>query len=96
MATSYLGAAQPPEGATVDLDNPQDILRTVNYVTQGLTIFFVSVFVGLRVYAKVKILGGNFSWEDCELLSHRIRFKYATDSILCPRHPIHRICKRNN
>lgn len=70
MDTSYPGAAAPPEGVTVNLDNPQDVLRTVNYVTQGLTLFFVSVFVALKVYAKIKILGGNFSWEDCRLIPY--------------------------
>jgi hypothetical protein len=64
MNASYPGAAAPPEGATVDLDHPRDVLRTVNYVTQALTLIFVSTFVALKIYSKWKILGGNFGWED--------------------------------
>ncbi|PNP52433.1 hypothetical protein THARTR1_07037 [Trichoderma harzianum] len=61
---SYPGAAPPPEGVIPDLAHPQDVLRTVNYVTQGLTIFFVSIFVAIRFYAKTRVLGGSFTPDD--------------------------------
>ncbi|KAL7948008.1 hypothetical protein V8C42DRAFT_316380 [Trichoderma barbatum] len=61
---SYPGAAPPPEGVIPNLAHPQDILRTVNFVTQGLTIFFVTIFVSIRFYAKTRVLGGSFTTDD--------------------------------
>ncbi|KAG6253495.1 hypothetical protein E4U23_007661 [Claviceps purpurea] len=61
---SYPGAAQPPEGVTPDLAHPDDILRTINYVTQALTVIFTTGFVATRVYAKSRIMGGSVSWDD--------------------------------
>ncbi|EHK40487.1 uncharacterized protein TrAtP1_006591 [Trichoderma atroviride] len=61
---SFPGAAPPPEGVIPDLAHPQDVLRTVNYVTQALTITFVSIFVGIRFYAKTRLLGGGFTADD--------------------------------
>ncbi|EHK23197.1 uncharacterized protein TRIVIDRAFT_71185 [Trichoderma virens Gv29-8] len=61
---SYPGAAPPPEGVIPDLAHPQDVLRTVNYVTQALTIFFVTIFVAIRYYAKSRVLGGGFTSDD--------------------------------
>jgi hypothetical protein len=66
-STSYPGAAAPPAGVIANVDHPQDLLRTINYVTQGLTIVFVSFFMGLGIYSKMTVLRGNFGWEDCEL-----------------------------
>lgn len=65
---SFPGAAPPPEGVIPDLAHPQDVLRTVNYVTQALTITFVSIFVGIRFYAKTRLLGGGFTADDCGLM----------------------------
>ncbi|KAL7961874.1 hypothetical protein V8C34DRAFT_301955 [Trichoderma compactum] len=62
---SYPGAAPPPEGVIPDLAHPQDVLRTVNYVTQGLTIFFVSIIVAVRFCAKARVPGGGFTPDDC-------------------------------
>jgi hypothetical protein len=62
---SYPGAAPPPSGVTADVDNPQDVLRTINYVTQGLTLLLTTTFVGIRFYAKMKVMGGSFSMDDC-------------------------------
>lgn len=67
MATDYPGAAAPPDGVTADVNNPQDVLRTLNFVTQGLTLVIVSIFIALKLYAKIKVLGGKFGWEDCKL-----------------------------
>lgn len=66
----FPGAAPPPEGVEPDLENPTDVLRTVSYVTQGLTIVIVSMFVAVRAYAKVKLYPGAPSFEDCEY--HRV------------------------
>lgn len=63
---SYPGAAPPPPGATADLDNPQDVLRTVNYVTQALTLLLTTAFVLTRLYAKSRVLGGGITIDDCK------------------------------
>ncbi|KAH6607111.1 hypothetical protein Trco_003424 [Trichoderma cornu-damae] len=61
---SFPGAIPPPEGVVPDLAHPQDVLRTLNYVTQGLTIFFVTIFVAIRFYAKTRVLGGSLTADD--------------------------------
>ncbi len=61
----YPGALPPPPGYTPDMEHPQDVLRTIMYVTQGLTLLFTTLFVGLRVYAKKKILDVPSGWDDC-------------------------------
>lgn len=65
-STSYPGAGAPPAGVIPNVDHPQDLLRSLNYVTQGLTLIFVSAFMGLRIYSKMTVLRGNFGWEDCK------------------------------
>ncbi|KAG5979689.1 hypothetical protein E4U55_004869 [Claviceps digitariae] len=61
---SYPGAGPPPEGVTPDLAHPDDTLRTINYMTQALTVVIVTGFVATRVYAKSKVLGGGFTMDD--------------------------------
>ncbi|KAK6222621.1 hypothetical protein LQW54_000801 [Pestalotiopsis sp. IQ-011] len=63
-SSSYPGAGAPPAGVIPDVDHPQDLLKSLNYVTQGLTLIFVSAFMGLRIYSKMTVLRGNFGWED--------------------------------
>jgi hypothetical protein len=62
----YPGAAPPPDGVEPNIEHPEDVLQTILYVTQGLTVFFVTVFVGLRMYAKTKLLGNILTWDDCK------------------------------
>ncbi|KAL7784575.1 hypothetical protein V8C37DRAFT_420614 [Trichoderma ceciliae] len=64
---SFPGAAPPPEGVIPNLARPQDMLQTTNYVTQGLTIFFVTIFVAIRIYAKSRVLGGSLTADDSDL-----------------------------
>ena len=66
MSAEYPGAAPPPEGVVPDLENPQDVLQTVMYATQGLTIVFVTVFIAMRIWSKSRLLGNTLSWDDCE------------------------------
>ncbi|RYP78159.1 hypothetical protein DL769_003240 [Monosporascus sp. CRB-8-3] len=61
---SYPGAIPPPQGVLADPDNPQDALRTVNYVTQGLTLFFATLFIVLRVYTRRNVLKGSWTSDD--------------------------------
>ncbi|KAK6221262.1 integral membrane protein [Colletotrichum tabaci] len=48
-------AAPPPEGVVPDFQNPKDVLHTINLVSQILSIVMVSLFMMLRLYAKMFI-----------------------------------------
>jgi hypothetical protein len=61
---SFPGAAPPPSGVTPDLENPADVLWTINYLTQALTLIFTTGFVATRFYAKYKVMGGGMSRDD--------------------------------
>uniref|UniRef100_A0A8H7NKK7 Rhodopsin domain-containing protein n=1 Tax=Bionectria ochroleuca TaxID=29856 RepID=A0A8H7NKK7_BIOOC len=61
---SFPGAGAPPDGVEPDLENPEDVLWTSNFVTQGLTIFLVTIFALVRLYAKHKLFDGKFTWDD--------------------------------
>ncbi|KAI9713726.1 MAG: hypothetical protein M1812_006564 [Candelaria pacifica] len=50
------GALVAPPGIIADVNHPQDGLRTINFVTQGLCMSFVTVFVVIRLYARFKLL----------------------------------------
>ncbi|OHE94511.1 hypothetical protein CORC01_10231, partial [Colletotrichum orchidophilum] len=49
------GAAPPPKGVVPDFQHPQDVLHTINLVSQILSIVSVSIFMMLRIYAKALI-----------------------------------------
>ncbi|KAI1249393.1 hypothetical protein MGN70_009006 [Eutypa lata] len=61
---SYPGAIAPPAGEQADLNNPQDVLRTINYVTQVLTLVFVTLFVALRLFVKFHVYKGRWTADD--------------------------------
>ncbi|KAM5369066.1 hypothetical protein ACJZ2D_009161 [Fusarium nematophilum] len=61
--SSQEGATAPPPGVVADLRHPQDVLRTINLVSQILSITFVTVFVMLRIYTKV-IVAPPFQIDD--------------------------------
>ncbi|KAL4729767.1 hypothetical protein ACLX1H_004193 [Fusarium chlamydosporum] len=61
---SFPGAAPPPHGVKPNLENPADVLRTTNYVTQALTLLFTAGFVATRFYAKYKVMGGGVTRDD--------------------------------
>ncbi|KAK2001924.1 hypothetical protein LX36DRAFT_652806 [Colletotrichum falcatum] len=46
------GAAPPPEGVIPNLEHPEDVLHTINFVSQILSLTAVSLFMLLRIYAK--------------------------------------------
>ncbi|KAL5603797.1 hypothetical protein FOVSG1_006547 [Fusarium oxysporum f. sp. vasinfectum] len=60
----FPGAIPPPDGLVPNFDDPMDALRTCNYVTQALTIVLVTAFVAVRYYAKSRVPGGDFGWDD--------------------------------
>ncbi|KAJ4246251.1 hypothetical protein NW762_013601 [Fusarium torreyae] len=61
---NFPGAAPPPAGVEPDLENPVDVLKTTNYVTQALTLAFTSTFIVTRFYAKSKVMGGGITRDD--------------------------------
>lgn len=63
-------AAEPPPGVIADLENPQDVLRTVNLVVQSLCIVFVSVTVLLRMYTRA-VVQKTIYREDCKSSFYR-------------------------
>ncbi|KAF9878196.1 integral membrane protein [Colletotrichum karsti] len=50
--SSQEGAAPPPEGVVPNLDNPTDVLHTINLVSQILSIVSVSIFMIIRCCVK--------------------------------------------
>ncbi|XPS78496.1 hypothetical protein M3J09_010507 [Ascochyta lentis] len=61
MATA---AASPPPGYKSDLDHPKDEIRTINFVTQALTLIFCTVFVWIRGYHKLRTVGLDWAVDD--------------------------------
>lgn len=81
-SSTLVGAAPAPSGVTPNFDEPADVLRTVNYVTQALSILFVTVFVGLKHYAKSSVLRGTWNLEDyVTYFSYILFLGYCIDSI---------------
>ncbi|KAL8372475.1 hypothetical protein RB595_002009 [Gaeumannomyces hyphopodioides] len=49
-------AARPaPAGVVPNLEHPEDVLHTINFATQILSLIFVSSFTLMRLYAKIVI-----------------------------------------
>ena len=63
--SGFEGALAPPPGVTPNFEHPHDVLRTVNLVTQALSIPTVSFFVMLRMFAKYR-LSRALGADDCE------------------------------
>lgn len=59
--------ALPPEGVVPNLDNPKDVLHTINLVSQILSIVSVSVFMAIRCWVKY-FLTPPFEIDDCKCL----------------------------
>lgn len=67
------GAAPPPKGVVPDFQHPQDVLHTINLVSQILSIVSVSIFMMLRIYAKT-LIAPPFYLDDCKPLHLGLRF----------------------
>ncbi|KAL2834322.1 hypothetical protein BDW59DRAFT_156264 [Aspergillus cavernicola] len=61
----------PPLGVVSNLENPQDVLHTVNLATQVVCIIVVTIIVALRVIIKVH-LRKELELEDCEYNYYRM------------------------
>ncbi|KAF9734176.1 hypothetical protein PMIN01_08519 [Paraphaeosphaeria minitans] len=57
-------AMPPPQGVVADLQHPTDVLRTINFVTQALTLAFCSFFVFIRALHKIRSIGLNLAVDD--------------------------------
>jgi hypothetical protein len=55
----------PPPGVTADLENPEDVLWTINLVTQSLTLAICSFFVLTRVLQRFRMPGWLLSVDEC-------------------------------
>lgn len=66
--SSIEGAAPPPDGVSPNFEHPEDVLRTINFVTGVLVIALMVPFIFLQVLLKVLIVR-SFVIEDCRLLS---------------------------
>lgn len=82
MGIDYPGAIPPPPGEEADLEHPWHVLRLTNYVTQALTLVFVTVFVAIRLYARRSVFTGNWKMDDCEY------HLYYEISSICVRWPL--------
>lgn len=63
---SSAAAGQPPDGVDADLQHPKDVLKTVNLVTQVLTLVIVTTFVAIRGISKYRAAGLGFTIDDCK------------------------------
>ena len=59
------GGLAPPPGVIPNFEHPEDVLRTVNLVTQALSISIVSAFVMLRIFARYRV-SHSYGPDDCE------------------------------
>ncbi|GJC94480.1 integral membrane protein [Colletotrichum higginsianum] len=75
-------AAPPPEGVVPDFQNPKDVLHTINLVSQILSIVMVSLFMMLRLYAKM-FIAPPFHTEDCTHLPARRGFWDTSVEAVC-------------
>jgi hypothetical protein len=60
-------AMDPPPGVKADLDNPEDVLWTINLVTQSLTLAICSFFVLTRVLQRFRMPGWLLSVDECTI-----------------------------
>lgn len=56
-----------PDGVVPNFEHPEDVLNTINKITQGLCIPIVSLFVALRLWIRIRVQKKkNFGREDCK------------------------------
>jgi len=76
-----VGAIPPPPGVEPNFENPEDILHTINLVSQILSMVIMTPFIIIRVYVKIWV-APPFLPDDCKSLHlPAIRF-LARDMLL--------------
>ncbi|KAK7961184.1 hypothetical protein PG988_012398 [Apiospora saccharicola] len=63
-ANASIGAVPPPPGVTPNLENPEDVIATINMATQISSICLMTPFIALRLYAKAWV-APPFLLDDC-------------------------------
>lgn len=72
------GSIPPPPGVIPNFNSPKDELNTILIVTQALCISFVTIFLALRVYVRLRILR-SFGKEDCACSRLRLVKRWLID-----------------
>ncbi|CAG5137557.1 uncharacterized protein ALTATR162_LOCUS148 [Alternaria atra] len=57
-------AMPPPDGIVADLQHPTDVIRTINFVTQALTLTSCSFFVFIRALHRIRVVGLDLAVDD--------------------------------
>ncbi|OLN86372.1 hypothetical protein CCHL11_06361 [Colletotrichum chlorophyti] len=57
--TGPVGASSPPSGVTPNFENPHDVGRTTNIIWLSIMAAIATVFVGIRVHAKISLHVNN-------------------------------------
>lgn len=66
---AHTPAAEAPLGQSSNLHNPPSI-GYHQTITNGVCIFFVTLFVGLRIYTRLRLVK-SVGWDDCEFSRSR-------------------------
>ncbi|KUI73190.1 hypothetical protein VM1G_08943 [Cytospora mali] len=86
-STTVTGASPAPPGITPNFEHPTDVLRTVNYVTQALSLVVVTGFMCLKYYAKTTVLRGTWNSDDFATYAAYVLFVgYCIVSIFVSEH----------
>lgn len=65
MSSTVTGAIPAPKGITPNFQHPTDVLHTINYITQALSLVIVTGFIAAKHYSKATVLRGTWHLEDC-------------------------------
>ncbi|KAL8339274.1 hypothetical protein RB601_005858 [Gaeumannomyces tritici] len=79
-------ARPPPPGVVPDLEHPEDVLHTVNIVTQILSLFFVSSFTLMRLYAKTVISPPLYLDDWVSIPALLLSISYAATGLVMAQH----------
>ncbi|PVH90799.1 hypothetical protein DM02DRAFT_402610 [Periconia macrospinosa] len=67
LNSTSIPAASPPTGKVPNFEHPEDVLNTINLVSQILAVATVTLFVFVRLFIKTVIVP-PFLIEDCVLV----------------------------
>ncbi|KAL8302747.1 hypothetical protein RB597_002894 [Gaeumannomyces tritici] len=79
-------ARPPPPGVVPDLEHPEDVLHTVNIVTQILSLFFVSSFTLMRLYTKTVISPPLYLDDWVSIPALLLSISYAATGLVMAQH----------
>ncbi|KAL8401207.1 hypothetical protein RB596_008125 [Gaeumannomyces avenae] len=79
-------ARPPPPGVVPDLEHPEDVLHTVNIVTQILSLLFVSGFTLMRLYTKTVISPPLYLDDWVSIPALLLSISYAATGLVMAQH----------